>query len=383
MLGLVVTTSADDTDVPAIPAPSRRRRWPFIVHVIPALARYGPFLPPNEPTVLSEGIAFELASGCLDQPSCLEWWNGTWLLVCERSEGRTVALHLDDAGELSDPAPVLTSLAAPHGLLRLQDPTNTSSSRLLVSEAGRLLAWDLGASAAPTDWVLDSSIILTSGIRHDNHQQNTVRSFPNGTVIWHSGSTCNEPCGTDGACSARLIGLDPWSRSLWVATEGVRNSWERVWVSGVEDVFTDNGKDWEGDWPLEELNLLEPGAHYGWDLATPLDEVPSGTVGPIGVHDPHSSTNAIDLRPAHSVLPEGDRTLYVTVFGSWNSIIPVGEQLLRLDIVADAAAAQGWVGEVTVVVEDLTAPLPLRFGPQGDLWVASFTTGELWRVHGA
>ena len=119
----------------------------------------------------------------------------------------------------------------------------------------------------------------------------------NGTLVWHSGSTCNAPCGGDGAWSARLIGIDPWSMSTWVLAEGVRNSWEGVWVPEVGYVFTDNGKDWQGDWPPEEINLLLPGAHYGWDESTPDDPVPAGTVGPIGTHTPHSSINGIDLRP--------------------------------------------------------------------------------------
>ena len=67
-------------------------------------------------------------------------------------------------------------------------------------------------------------------------------------------------------------------------------------------VFTDNGRDWEGDdYPFEELNLLEIGSDYGWPNDEPETPIPNGTLGPIGTFDPHSSANSIALR--HSNLP--------------------------------------------------------------------------------
>ena len=108
--------------------------------------------------------------------------------------------------------------------------------------------------------------------------------------------------------------------------------------------------------------------------------VPDGTVGPIAEFAPHSSANGIDLRPANSSLPGGERTVYVSIFGSWNTVIPIGREIVRVDIVEDSSSAQGWRGEVSLVLEGLSTPLPLRFHPDGDLYYAEYGHGTLYRV---
>ena len=55
-----------------------------------------------------------------------------------------------------------------------------------------------------------------------------------------------------------------------ILASGVRNSFDGVWVPNIGYVFTDNGRDWEGDHPDEELNLLsEGGAIMDGQMMTP------------------------------------------------------------------------------------------------------------------
>ena len=49
----------------------------------------------------------------------------------------------------------------------------------------------------------------------------------------------------------------------------MRNSYDGVWVESIGYVFTDNGRDWEGDHPHEEINLLVEGGDYGCLMIRP------------------------------------------------------------------------------------------------------------------
>ena len=85
-----------------------------------------------------------------------------------------------------------------------------------------------------------------------------------------------------------------------ILASGVRNSFDGVWVPDIGYVFTDNGRDWEGDHPDEELNLLIDGGAYGWPDDDPSNPVPSSTIGPIATWTPHTS---MTVSYTHLTLP--------------------------------------------------------------------------------
>ena len=339
---------------------------------------YLPYVREGSRDLMEEGIKLEEVATGLGSPSCLHWHDGDWLLVCDR-EGRLLALEMNDVGEFSDPVELLTGLDRPHGTLTWADPYN-GSERLFVSEAGRLTAWDLDSETNPGSWSLGVGDVLVSGIPTGNHQTNAVMPGTNGSLLWHSGSTCNI-CSEDDVRNAALLEVNPWTGEHSVAVSGVRNSYDGAWMDGVGYLFTDNGRDWDGDeYPPEELNLMVSDAAYGWPDDSPENPSPTGTLGPVATFTPHSSINGIDVRPDTSSLPGGNRTVYVTVFGSWNTLVPNGEQLIRIDLVEDSNSTQGWRGEVTVVIEDLPTVLPVRFHPDGDLYFCQYSQGNLLRL---
>jgi len=328
--------------------------------------------------LLEEGIKLEEVATGLGSPSCLHWHDSYWLLVCDR-DGRILALEMNDNGNFAEPVELLTGLDRPHGVLTWVDTYN-GSQRLFVSETGKLTAWDLENSTDPGSWSLGTGDVLVSGIPSGNHQTNSVMPGINGSLLWHSGSTCNI-CDEDDVRNAALLEVNPWTGEHSVVASGVRNSYDGAWMEGVGYLFTDNGRDWDGDdYPSEELNLLVLDAAYGWPDDSPEDPTPTGTLGPVTTFTPHSSINGIDVRPNSSTLPGGNRTVYVTVFGSWNALIPTGEQLIRIDLVEDSNSPQGWRSEVTVVIEDLPTVLPLRFHPDGDLYFCQYGQGNLLRL---
>ena len=210
-----------------------------------------------------------------------------------------------------------------------------------------------------------------------NHQTNAVNILPNGTLVWHSGSTCNI-CVEDDQRNGALLWVNASTGEHGVLASGVRNSFDGVWVPNIGYVFTDNGRDWEGDHPDEELNLLLEGGDYGWPDDDPSNPVPAGSIAPIASWTPHTSMNGVALRPIHSSLPGGNSTIYATVYGSWNTLLPQGHEIVQIDLDSNNGTV---VGATSVFAEDVGTPLPIAFHPNGDLYFAVFgSNGKLYKI---
>ena len=144
------------------------------------------------------------------------------------------------------------------------------------------------------NWTLGEQVVLNDNIPIGNHQTNAINVLPNGTLIWHSGSTCNI-CDEDDSRNAALLWVDGATGDHGILSSGVSNSFDCVFVESMGYLFSDNGRDWEGDHPPEEVNLLIEGEDYGWPDDDPSNPVPEGTIGPIAKWTPHTSMNGIDV----------------------------------------------------------------------------------------
>ena len=316
----------------------------------------------------SEGYVVGEIKGELGQTTCMLWLDSNHLLVCE-IEKDAIIIHKIEGDVLTEELILIDGLNNPHGI-------HYDGEFLFISESGKLTKNKFIGNGM-SDWAIENSTILVEGIPSGNHQTNAIHEGPDGNLIWHSGSTCNV-CEENDERNAALIMVDPTNGNHSVIASGVRNSFDGAWVPDVGYVFTDNGRDWEGDdYPFEELNLLEIGRDYGWPNDEPETPVPNGTLGPIGIFDPHSSANSIALRHENSTLPGGNHSIFVTVFGSWNSITPTGGEIIRVDIVEDEKNPQGWSTENTVIVKDVFGALAISFNPNGDLFFSNHITGKL------
>tara|TARA_B100001113_G_C21119494_1_gene626784 strand:+ start:2760 stop:3860 length:1101 start_codon:yes stop_codon:yes gene_type:complete len=332
----------------------------------------------SKPTIVDEEIQITEVADGLGQPTCLDWISSEWLLVCDTHMDSILALQLVE-GEFTEPKTIITDLINPHGVVLWENYEKTMS-KLFVSQTGKLESWNISGGDSPDKWELDKPEIVIGGIERGIHQQNGIIKTPENNLIWHSGSTCNL-CDEIDNRSATLIEIDPETGNYSIIATGVRNSFDGVWVPDIGYIFTDNGHDWGGDiFPPEEINLLEKGGFYGWPNTSSNNPIPLGSIPSIGNYTPHSSVNGIDLRPENSTLPGGKNTLYATVFGSWNTVIPVGKEIIRIDLVNDSTHPQGWGVEITVIIENLGTPLSLRFHPDGDLYFSDYSKGILYKV---
>ena len=314
----------------------------------------------NTPTV-GDGYEIEVVATNLGGPTCLEWFDDSTLIVCDRDGGQIYALDLNMSKTV-----LVDDLDRPHDVA-------ITDSHLFVSEAGKLSRYIHDGQLGE----IGNKTTLISNVPTGNHQTNAVNILPNGTLVWHSGSTCNI-CVEDDPRNGALLWVNGSTGEHGILASGVRNSFDGTWVAGIGYVFTDNGRDWEGDHPDEELNLLSEGGDYGWPDDDPSNPVPAGSIAPIATWTPHTSMNGVAVRPANSPLPGGNSTIYATVYGSWNTILPHGHEIVRIDLNSSNGKV---VGTTSVFAEDVGTPLPITFHPNGDLYFAVFgSNGKLYKI---
>ena len=293
---------------------------------------------------IQDGYEQETIATGLGGPTCLVFHNDV-LHVCDRDDGRILTIDGDV---------LLDGLKHPHGMVFIDDG-------VVISEEGKLTRYDSN---------FENPVVLVDGIPSGNHQTNAVNLLPNGTLVWHSGSTCNL-CDEDDSRNAALLWVNSTTGEHGILATGVRNSFDGIWVDDIGYLFSDNGQDAEGDdFPDEEINLLVDGADYGWLVESPSDPNPDGTEAPVARWTPHSSVNGMTTRPAN--LPGDNHTIYATVYGSWATLLPKGHQILKIDF---TLTEDGWVGDAEVFAADVGTPLPITGGPYGNLYYATFDRG--------
>ena len=339
------------------------RHLPPIAYVLVLLLvarQIYPYSSFNTPTV-GDGFEIEVVATDLGGPTCLEWFDASTLIVCDRDGGQIYTLDTNMSKTV-----LISNLDRPHDVA-------ITDSDIFVSEAGKLSRYTHNGDFGE----MGNKTVLSSGVPTGNHQTNDVNILPNGTLVWHSGSTCNI-CVEDDERNGALLWVNGSTGEHGILASGVRNSFDGVWVPNIGYVFTDNGRDWEGDHPDEELNLLSEGGDYGWPDDDPSNPVPEGSIAPIATWTPHTSMNGVAVRPPNSPLPGGNSTIYATVYGSWNTILPQGHEIVRIDL---DSSGEDVVGTTTVFAEDVGTPLPITFHPNGDLYFAVFgSNGKLYKI---
>ena len=212
-----------------------------------------PYTEFNEPTI-DDNYTIKLVAEDLGGPSCLEWVNSSILIICDRDGGRLISLEFDYnttdwSWNVSQHSTWLDGFDRPHGV-------HIAADFIMVSEAGRLTR--INHSGLDTDWMKEvkqnERWAMIDGISIGNHQPNAINELVNGTLVWHVGSTCNV-CDQDDERNAALLWVNASTGEHGVLASGVRNSYDGVWVEGIGYLFSDNGRDWEGKHPLEEVNL--------------------------------------------------------------------------------------------------------------------------------
>jgi glucose/arabinose dehydrogenase len=188
---------------------------------------------------------------------------------------------------------------------------------------------------------------LPDGGQHPNR---TMKWGPAGLLYVSVGSQTNavpEP----GEETATMMRADPNTWTKEVYARGLRNTIGFDWHPRTGQLFgLDHNTDHRGnDWPPEELNLIEPGRHYGWPFcggnrevdwhvaqdpdeedAETREEFCQATDPPVLTYTAHAAPMQMIFYKATQFPEEYRWDAFATMRGSWNRNPPIGYEVVRI-----------------------------------------------------
>jgi glucose/arabinose dehydrogenase len=225
---------------------------------------------------------------------------------------------------------------------------------LYVAESGRVEALGLRGGRR----------VVVRGLPFGEHQQDALVNGPDGRLYLGSGSTC-DACREKDPRSATILSFRPDGSGLRVVARGLRNPYGLVFV-GRALYATVNGRDDLGDGePAEMVVRVRAGDDFGWPACwasyalRKLVGACAGVTRPVAYLEPHSSADGI-------VSWRGD--LFVTEWGEYLAHRH-GRVLVRIRR-----------GRVSTFATGFDHPLALAVGPIGDLLVADWGRGVIYRI---
>ena len=200
-------------------------------------------------------------------------------------------------------------------------------------------------------------------------------------AIWTVATISTRPfCASPVRARARL--------DLQIVSRGNRNAYDVVWAPvdmGSETHWSlfasENGPDFN-DAP-DEVNHIRWGLDYGFPDQFGLTSDPAQTVpntGPVAELPGHASADGLTFVTAAD-WPADYRTLYVSLFGEIFGSERVGHTVERIALSPLPGAEPLTVnGETSPFIEGLERPLAMTTDVQGQLLVAHYVTGIVYRV---
>lgn len=252
----------------------------------------------------------------------------------------------------------------------LYKPTGIAAhGGLLWIASGRdLLAAPIGADASvgPPDPVL-------TALPFNGRSNGTLTVTPHGEIIYAtSGSRLGNAAAPGSATLWALTPQDPAnSRALATGLKGAYghtvDAQGRIWTTEIGDDPIDNG------YPPDELNLVIPGADFGWPQCAgnrePVTryggdvERCAQTRAPVALFAPGATPTSVAIAP-------WDATVLLVAL--WNQ----GE-VMQVKITPDGDNA---IGQVAPFLSGLQNPQHLLAWRDGSLLVDDFATGAIYRI---
>lgn len=296
------------------------------------------------------------------------------LYAVQSRDGRVVRMDPSDGRR---PVEVATGLNRPYGLAFHDGWMYVGETDAIVRFRG-------------PDYTTRQSVV--EGIPGGGHWTREIAFGPDGMLYVSIGSSCNV-CEENDPRRASVVRYRPDGSDETIVAEGLRNSaglafhpeTGALWASQNE---RDNLGD---DLPLEEINILSDGDHFGWPYCYG-DRVPNpeyrdrtnfcaGTARPAIGLTAHSAPLGMVFYTGRQFPEEYHGDLFVALHGSWNRSERSGYKLVRVTVeagrpVAVEDFATGWLtrGRVT------GRPVYPAVGPDGSLYLSEDEAGRVYRI---
>jgi len=329
------------------------------------------FLPQGfEISVYSEGLAV---------PRSFTLDNAGNMFVAEKGEGRVMMIMKSGIKKIID-----SNLRSVHGIDYYQGD-------LYVAEEQQVIAYrQIGSDGnfAKKEVLIND---LPSG---GNHTTRSLLIAPDNNIYVSVGSSCNV-CEENDRRRAAITKYTLDGSGPQIYAEGLRNSvglTVRPKNSSFEIWSVDNGRDKIGDdIPVEEVNIIKAGAHYGWPYChgsgIPNPEYPDrenycrySTTFPTFEMQAHSAPLGLSFVPAGFAPSLDQEDLLITYHGSWNRTVPTGYKVVRLDTSDTQARPTDFItGFITPSGHVWGRPVEVKFQNR-TLFISDDKAGTIYKV---
>ncbi len=301
--------------------------------------------------------------------------------------GRVVRLSDSDRDGVADRVvTVAEGLNQPHGLAFRGDT-------LYVAETNQVIRFDRPGATR--------TVVVKDLPADGGHFTRTIL-FQDDQLLVSVGSSCNICEERDRRRGAVVrYNLDGLGEALFAT--GLRNSVGLALNPVTGEVWaTNNDRDnLEDDLPPDRVNILREGGFYGWPFCylpnqpNPEYQRTSGrcrdAIGPAVVLPAHSAPLGLAFYQGGMFPPEYRGDLFIALHGSWNRSVPIGYQVVRVDVQdgRPAGAPQpfvtGWLAGrrsafTRVAGTGWGRPVDLLVLPDGSLLISDDEGGRIYRV---
>lgn len=308
-------------------------------------------------------------------PRVLEFDENEVLLASVPNVGKVVALIDENADKKADrQVDVLSGLNKPHGLA-------FSDGYLYVAETNAVSRYVYNADSLTASG-RQQLFSLPGGGRHSTR---TIK-IKDGKLYTSVGSSC-DVCEESSPQRAAILvsGLD--GSDLKVFAKGLRNTVFFTFDNQGRIWGNDMGRDFLGDTlPPEELNIIEEGKDYGWPYCYSAG-VRDGKFQPREKETYCTETTSPAFEyPAH-VAPLGvtfdpDGNILAAFHGSWNSSVPVGYKVVKLNAFAGGVSSMSdYISGFTKGSDVLGRPVDLKYDSKGNLFISDDHTGVVYILY--
>ncbi len=251
------------------------------------------------------------------------------------------------------------------------------SHAFIAAQRGAVVALrdTTGDGAADESRPILSDLLAGHYLWHHNQQ---LAFGPDGRLYLGQGGTSDhgperEPLG------GTILVSDPDGSNVQVFARGFRNPFGLAFTGRGELLVTDNGPDafaGDGTWtqlgaPVDELNLVSPGAHYGYPEAFGFPPPSSATRPPIAIWPPHRAPAGITIYAAEQFPAAYRDNAFVVLF--------LPGEVHRVVLHRTAAGAFRWA-EVREFAAGLRLPADVTVAPDGSLIVTEFGRGTVLAI---
>ncbi len=223
--------------------------------------------------------------------------------------------------------------------------------------------------------------VITGLPSSGRHQNDGMALGADGYIYLGMGSTC-DACREPDSRSASILRFRPDGSRLSVFATGLRNPYD-VAFNAAGDLFaTDNGRDDLGEAvPLEELNHIVNGGDYGYPHCWTgnIETRCADKLGAAATFAARSSANGLTFYSGENFPPQYRDNAFVAVLGSY--VYPALRRgVARVSLKKGGDTYAGESDWFLILEEGEGRPLDVAGGPEGDLYVADYEMGQVYRI---